>query len=414
MSNLVRYMKLPLLISFLILAFNSPYSDAIAAPNRSQEQYKEALDLWLKAAKQGDADAQVNLGICYALGHGVKQSHATAAEWWFKAAKQGHADAQFNLGVYYAHGRGVEQNDATAADWWLQAAKQGDADAQFNLGVYYAHGRGVEQNEATAAEWWFQAAKQQKVIAQTKLTKFLTISEAPCNQGSFDDLLTGIEQNLQNLLVEHDIRVAINNPESGFKSAAFALPKVFEWFNEIKDFEEKLLSLIHVLKEYQTGFMISCLQPTDELLASLKQGSKFLDWDSGILTIGERNIQIAHLFREFLANAQETFTRIDVIYLEYINLLDLNKIEIESLKSQIRELQATATSEAELPNLKIQIETKQQELQAAQANDIEKTKIEKERAALIEIQDALLGFVQDPEGFRNHAFLTEHPYFQHS
>ena len=43
----------------------------------------------LKAAENGDADAQDNLGFLYEFGHGVPQDDAQAAFWWRRAAEQG-------------------------------------------------------------------------------------------------------------------------------------------------------------------------------------------------------------------------------------------------------------------------------------------------------------------------------------
>ena len=73
----------------------------------------------------------------YENGHGVKQSYEKAMEWYAKAAKQGHARAQFNLGVMYENGHGVKQSYKKAMEWYAKAAKQGHAGAQFNLGVMY-------------------------------------------------------------------------------------------------------------------------------------------------------------------------------------------------------------------------------------------------------------------------------------
>ena len=56
-----------------------------------------------------------------------------ACEWYQKAAEQGSASAQFNLGVAYYCGEGVTRDLKTAAEWYQKAAEQGDAIAQFNL-----------------------------------------------------------------------------------------------------------------------------------------------------------------------------------------------------------------------------------------------------------------------------------------
>ena len=54
--------------------------------------------------------------------------------WYRKAAEQGDASAQYNLGVMYENGHGVEQDDEQAVFWYRKAAEQGYADAQYNLG----------------------------------------------------------------------------------------------------------------------------------------------------------------------------------------------------------------------------------------------------------------------------------------
>ena len=45
------------------------------------------------------AKAQLNLGNMYCNGDGVEQDYTEAVVWYRKAAEQGNAGAQFNLGV---------------------------------------------------------------------------------------------------------------------------------------------------------------------------------------------------------------------------------------------------------------------------------------------------------------------------
>ncbi|MGA2170957.1 MAG: hypothetical protein ABSG62_22455, partial [Terracidiphilus sp.] len=59
---------------------------------------RQAAACYRKAAEQGYADAQFNLGVAYAYGEGVRQDYARAAVWLRKAAEQGHAEAQRSLG----------------------------------------------------------------------------------------------------------------------------------------------------------------------------------------------------------------------------------------------------------------------------------------------------------------------------
>ena len=52
--------------------------------------YSLAFQLFLKAANQGNADAQWNIGNCYEFGFGVDSSLTIAYKWWKKAADQGY------------------------------------------------------------------------------------------------------------------------------------------------------------------------------------------------------------------------------------------------------------------------------------------------------------------------------------
>jgi TPR repeat protein len=59
----------------------------------------KAVEFFLKAALQGNADAQNNLGSMYVLGEGVEQNNSEAKKWYTKSAAQGHTDAKINLEV---------------------------------------------------------------------------------------------------------------------------------------------------------------------------------------------------------------------------------------------------------------------------------------------------------------------------
>jgi uncharacterized protein len=48
--------------------------------------------------------------VMYRIGDGVPKNATKAAEWFKKAAAQGDADAQFNLGVMYNTGEGVSRD----------------------------------------------------------------------------------------------------------------------------------------------------------------------------------------------------------------------------------------------------------------------------------------------------------------
>ena len=82
-------------------------------------------------------------------------------EWYLKAAEQGDAWAQNDLGEMYYNGTGVAQSYEKAAGWYLKAAERGDDCAQYNLGCMYRDGTGVEQSFEKAREWYEKAAEQE-------------------------------------------------------------------------------------------------------------------------------------------------------------------------------------------------------------------------------------------------------------
>ncbi len=137
---------------------------------RGVAQDNEQAVVWYrKAAAQGDAAAQRELGGMYAAGSGVAQDDGKAADWLAKAAEQGDATAQRDLGVMYQSGCGVAQDNEQAVFWYSEAADQDYAKAQYNLGVMYANGLGIEQDYEQAVFWYRKADEQDDETAQFNL-----------------------------------------------------------------------------------------------------------------------------------------------------------------------------------------------------------------------------------------------------
>jgi TPR repeat protein len=99
----------------------------------------------------------------------VAQDKVKAAEWFYRAAEQGHAGAQHNLGFLYSYGIEGVKDELKAAEWYHRAAERGDATAQHKLGLMYLKGIGVGKDESKAAEWFQRAAERGDAIAQNGL-----------------------------------------------------------------------------------------------------------------------------------------------------------------------------------------------------------------------------------------------------
>lgn len=126
-----------------------------------QGDYPAALKWYRRAAEQGYALAQVNLGSMYFEGQGVRPDIQEALKWYRLAAEQGLASAQFDLGVLYEQHGGASQNPHEAFLWYQKAASQGYAPAQVNLASMYAEGQGGAPQDFQRAIMWYREAASQ-------------------------------------------------------------------------------------------------------------------------------------------------------------------------------------------------------------------------------------------------------------
>ena len=98
-----------------------------------------------KKAKQGDAVAQYEVGICYLEGKGVAQDYKKATKWLKKSMDQGNEDARAKF--YSCYSKDLE----------VLAYYFDDIEAQYGLGLAYLNGTGVAVDKEAAAEWFYKA-----------------------------------------------------------------------------------------------------------------------------------------------------------------------------------------------------------------------------------------------------------------
>jgi uncharacterized protein len=105
------------------------------------------------------ASISITAGLC-------QQSSAAAAtppkplrERLLERARNGEVDAQFELGKNYETGRiGLPKDFAQAQYWYRKAADQGDPYAEASLGILFNFGKGVQRDYAQAYVWYERAA----------------------------------------------------------------------------------------------------------------------------------------------------------------------------------------------------------------------------------------------------------------
>ena len=130
---------------------------------------QEAIKWYKKAAEQGDADAQFNLGVMYENGEGVTKNLQEAFKWYLEAAEQGNARAQNNLGIMYENGKGVQMDIQQAIRWYRKSAALDNAKAMANLGYLYDMGIGVSKDTNKAFSLYKDAAEKGNAYGQRNL-----------------------------------------------------------------------------------------------------------------------------------------------------------------------------------------------------------------------------------------------------
>lgn len=123
----------------------------------SDEERRESVKLFRKAAALGNSSGMRNLGYCYAVGINTEKDKAEGARWYRMAAEAGNARAMCNLGVMYDFGNGVEKDPEQAFKWFLMSAENGYARGMTNLGELYMQGRGTGKDIAEAEKWFVRS-----------------------------------------------------------------------------------------------------------------------------------------------------------------------------------------------------------------------------------------------------------------
>lgn len=119
------------------------------------------------AAKEGDMDAQFELGGRYRRGEGFEQDISLSTQWYQKAAAQGHPEATYCMAMAYVEGWGVKHNNPKALAGFRWCAERGDRDAAHWMYVLLQYGViDVPEDRAEAARWLHRAAELGDPAAQ--------------------------------------------------------------------------------------------------------------------------------------------------------------------------------------------------------------------------------------------------------
>ena len=150
---------------------------AVEASTNKRAEYEATVERTPQVSRSRRRIRSIQTRPAVRRRRGCTPNYGQAKEWFEKAAKQGHAGAQANLGTLYLQGRGAPQSSQMALFWFSRAAEQGNALAFTKLGSMYAEGRGVLQDFTQAHMWYNLAAVQgepRAAEARDALTKQMT------------------------------------------------------------------------------------------------------------------------------------------------------------------------------------------------------------------------------------------------
>ena len=145
------------------------YEEFIQSSEKKKDETPQQIDIktqiLIKAAEQGNADAQYKLGLSYEHGERLEQNYVKAAHWYILSSNRGNANAQYNLANMYEHGLGVSRNVYEAADLYKAAAEQGHSNAQTQYGLCLKNGVGTDREPAEAVKWFVKASEKGNAAA---------------------------------------------------------------------------------------------------------------------------------------------------------------------------------------------------------------------------------------------------------
>jgi len=137
------------------------------------------------------------LGKMHGDGLGVPADSDKAREWYDKATAQGNADAQLELGLLYYYGRGLGKDYARSKELFQAAASQGVAEAQMLLAMHYLQGLGVQKDAEKASKMLFKACGKGFQPACDMCTKIENGFVQPTQANKDDSIQDAVEKALQ-------------------------------------------------------------------------------------------------------------------------------------------------------------------------------------------------------------------------
>lgn len=133
---------------------------------------KYSFDVYMKGASLGDPNSQYRIAKSFENGE-LKQrkSIIPAIDWYMRAADNGQVDAQMTLFGLYSSGLGenLRKDPGKSYYWALRAGLKGSCRGMFFLGEYARSGTGINQDVLLALWWYTISASMGSYEAKIKM-----------------------------------------------------------------------------------------------------------------------------------------------------------------------------------------------------------------------------------------------------
>ena len=292
--------------------------------------YATALNVWLPRAKDGDAEAMVNVGEIYEKGLGLSPDYQAAAHWYRQAAEAGNARAQINLGNLYEKGLGVGRNPAEALNWYRRASGLPD-----NLVIDPGNIDSPEPGAASAQKTG--DADFQREVERLRAETEVMQQELQRTRRQLEVARGELQQ--QRRTTQETARIS---PEEAARQAQFAA--------DIEAKERQLAALKSEINRHraQTGTLQSDLEATLEELDLAKTTLEQSRLEAGIqrTELQQARAKLS-AYEQSTATDRSEVARLEQLWRQREAELDRQHVEIQHLQARIQEMQQEAAANRE-------------------------------------------------------------------
>ena len=146
--------------------------------SRTEQDYAQAFEWFLKSAKEGNKFAQYSLGNLYYYGNGVERDLSQAFLWYQKSSSQGQPYASYSIAQMYNKGEYVSQSEENAQRYYknalsgfleLESKDQADDNLYYKLGSMFKKGLGTDIDMDKAIDYFKRSAEMNNTNAKRTL-----------------------------------------------------------------------------------------------------------------------------------------------------------------------------------------------------------------------------------------------------